>query len=75
MEFKFAMSLAELRKRTNKRYYKGVKFLRPDSREVKRLSKNDLLVLMHLTRAANKLESVNLKLGHPKNIEFLEFIN
>ena len=75
MEFKFAMSLAELRKRTNKRYYKGVKFLRPDSREVKRLSKNDLLVLMHLTRAANKLESVNLKLGHPKNIEFLEFLN
>ncbi len=75
MEFKFAMSLAELRKRTNKRYYKGVKFLRRDSREVKRLSKDDLMVLCHLTRAANKLESVNLKLGHPKNLEFLEFLN
>lgn len=75
MEFKFQMSLAELKKRTSKRYYKGVKFLKRDSREVKRLSKNDLLVLMHLTRAANKLETVNLKLGHPKNIEFLEFLN
>ncbi len=75
MDFKFQMSLAELKKRTSKRCYKGVKFLKRDSREVKRLSKNDLLVLMHLTRAANKLESVNLKLGHPKNIEFLEFLN
>lgn len=75
MDFKFQMSLAELRKRTSKRYYKGVKFLRRDSREVKKLSKNDLLVLMHLTRAANKLETVNLKLGHPKNMEFLKFLN
>lgn len=75
MEFKLNMSLAELRKRTSKRYYKGVKFLKRDSREVKKLSKNDLLVLMHLTRAANKLETVNLKLGHPKNMEFLEFLN
>ena len=74
MDFKFQMSLAELKKRTSKRYYKGVKFLKRDSREVKRLSKNDLLVLMHLTRAANKLESVNLKLGHPKNLEFLDFL-
>ncbi len=74
MEFKFNMSLAELRKRTSKRYYKGVKFLKRDSREVKKLSKEDLLVLMHLTRAANKLETVNLKLGHPKNMEFLEFL-
>lgn len=75
MDFKFQMSLAELKKRTSKRYYKGVKFLKRDSREVKKLLKNDLLVLMHLTRAANKLESVNLKLGHPKNLEFLEFLN
>ncbi len=75
MDFKFQMSLAELKKRTSKRYYKGVKFLKRDSREVKKLSKNDLLVLMHLTRAANKLESVNLKLGHPKNLEFLDFLN
>ena len=74
MDFKFQMSLTELKKRTSKRYYKGVKFLKRDSREVKRLSKNDLLVLMHLTRAANKLESVNLKLGHPKNLEFLDFL-
>lgn len=75
MDFKFQMSLAELKKRTSKRYYKGIKFLKRDSREVKKLSKNDLLVLMHLTRSGNKLETVNLKLGHPKNMEFLEFLN
>lgn len=75
MDFKYGMSLAELRKRTSKRYYKGVKFLKRDSREVKRLSNDELMVLCHLTRAANKLESVNLKLGHPKNLEFLEFLN
>ena len=38
MEFKLKMSLAELKKRTSKRYYKGVKFLKRDSREVKKLS-------------------------------------
>ena len=75
MDFKFEMSLAELKKRTGKRYYKPVKFLKRDSREVKKLTKNDMLVLMHLTRAANKLETVNLKLGHHKNLEFLDFLN
>ncbi len=75
MEFQLAMSLKELKKRTSKSAYKGIKFLSPDSREVKRLSKEDLLVLCHLTRAAQIMDVIHLKLEHPKNMEFLEYLN
>jgi hypothetical protein len=75
MKFKFAMSLKELKMRTSKRAYRPVKFLKLDSREVKKLSKNDLLVLCHLTRAAVKLDTVHLKLENHHNLEFLEFLN
>lgn len=75
MEFQLAMSLTELKKRTSKSAYKGIKFLSPDSREVKRLSKEDLLVLCHLTRAAKIMDVIHLKLEHPKNMEFLEYLN
>ena len=69
------MSLKELKKRTSKSHYKGIKFLSPDSREVKKLSKDDLLVLMHLTRAAEQLNTVHLKLENAHNMEFLQFLN
>ena len=75
MSFKYAMTLKEMRRRTSKTYFKGIKFLSDTDREVKRLSKEDLLVLMHLTRAAKLMDQVNLKLGHPQNLEFLEFLN
>jgi len=75
MNFKLAMSLKELRKRTSKQHYKKVELLKPDSREVKSLTKDELLTLMHLTRAANQIEKVNLKLENHFNIEFLEFLN
>ena len=75
MSFKYAMTLKEMRHRTSKTYFKGIKFLSDTDREVKRLSKEDLLVLMHLTRAAKLMDQVNLKLGHPQNLEFLEFLN
>lgn len=75
MSFKYAMTLKEMRRRTSKTYFKGIKFLSETDREVKRLSKEDLLVLMHLTRAAKLMDQVNFKLGHPQNLEFLEFLN
>ena len=75
MSFKYAMTLKEMRRRTSKTYFKGIKFLSETDREVKRLSKEDLLVLIHLTRAAKLMDQVNLKLGHPQNLEFLEFLN
>ncbi len=75
MDFQFAMSLKELKKRTSRSAYKGIKLLSSDSREVKKLSKQDLLVLCHLTRAAVKMDTIHLKLENPLNMEFLEFLN
>ena len=75
MEFKFNMSKAELKKRTSKRYYKKIEFLKPNSREVKRLDKNDLLVLCHLTRAAYIIEKVQFQLENNKNMDILAFLD
>ncbi len=75
MNYKLAMSLKELKHRTSKRTYKGIKMLSNDDRVVKRLSNEDLLVLCHLTRAAKFMDQVHLKLEHPQNLEFLEFLN
>ncbi len=74
MDFKLAMSLKELKKRTSKRYYKGIKFLAPESREVKRLSNKDLLVLLHLTRAAKLFDSIHLKQENALNLDFEKFL-
>ena len=41
MEFKYAMTLAELKKRTSKTTYKPVKFLSRNSTEVKNLTEED----------------------------------
>lgn len=75
MDFKLAMSLKELKHRTSKQTFKGIKLLDESSREVKKLSKEDLLVLCHLTRAAQKMDMINFKLEHPKNLDFLDFLN
>ena len=75
MEFKYNMNLAELKKRTSKKYYKKIEFLKPTSREVKNLSKNDLLVLCHLTRAAYIIEKVQFQLENVKNLQILDFLN
>lgn len=75
MEFKLAMSLKELKHRTSKRTYKGIKMLSSSDRAAKKLSNEDLLVLCHLTRAAKLMDQVHLKLEHPQNLEFLEFLN
>ena len=75
MEFKYNMSLAELRKRTSKKYYKKIEFLKPFSREVKRLSNDDKRVLCHLTRAAYILDKVQFRLENVKNLQILEFLD
>lgn len=75
MTFKLAMTLKELKDRTSKRKYKAIKFLSRDSREVKKLSKEDLMVLCHLTRAAKKIDEVHFKLEDYRNEEFLKFLD
>ncbi len=75
MEFKLNMSLAELKKRTSPKYYKGIKLLSEKSREVKSLSPDELRVLMHLTRAGKIIEQISFKLENHHNFEFLDFLN
>ena len=75
MEFKYAMTLAELKKRTSKTTYKPVKFLSRNSKEVKNLKEEDFKVLKHLTRAAKIIDDVYMKLSHPLNEEYLKFFN
>ena len=75
MKFKFGMTIHELKKRTDRKHYRGVRFLSGAAKEVKKLKSHDHLVLMHLVRAANYLEVVNLKLENANNMEFLKFLN
>lgn len=75
MEFKFNMSLSELKKRTSKKYYRKIEFLKPTSREVKKLSADELRVLCHLTRAGYIIEKVQYQLENVKNLQIIEFLN
>ena len=75
MEFKYNMTLKELKKRTSRTYYRKLDFLKPDDKIVAELSKDDLLVLCHLTRAAALIEKVQFQLENVKNLQILEFLN
>ena len=75
MEFKFNMTLKELRKRTSKKHYKKIEFLKREDKEVKKLDNDDLKVLCHLTRAAYQIEKVQFQLENVKNLQILEFLN
>ena len=75
MKFQLAMSMKELKMRTSRIHYKPIKLLSGNSREVKNLTKNDLLVLMHLCRAAQQIDMVHYQLENHHNLEFLSFLN
>ena len=75
MDFKYNMSVAELKKRTSKKYYRKLEFLKPTSREVKKLTSDELRVLCHLTRAAYLIEKVQFQLENVKNLQILEFLD
>lgn len=73
MDFKYNMSLKELRKRTSKKHYRQIDFLSSDSPEVQDLTKDDLLVLCHLTRAAKLIEKIQFQLENVKNMQIMAF--
>ena len=58
MEFKYGMTLKELKMRTSKQTYKPVKFLSRESKELKNLTEEDLKALKHLTRAAKIIDDI-----------------
>lgn len=75
MDFKYNMSLKELKKRTSKKYYKSIKFLSRDDKEIKCLSNDDLRVLCHLTRAAFWIEKVQFQLENEHNTQIMAFLD
>ena len=75
MEFKYNMTLKELRKRTSKKYYRKIDFLKKGDLELEGLSNDDLMVLCHLTRAAYLIEKVQFQLENVKNMQILEFLD
>lgn len=75
MDFKYKMSLKELRKRTSKTHYKKIEFLKRDDKEIQNLSNDDLMVLCHLTRAAYEIENIHFSLENVKNHQILAFLN
>ena len=72
MEFELALSLKELKIRTSKSRFKGIKLLEEKSPEIKNLSKNDLVVLSYLTKAAKLMDDVHFKLENHNNLNFLK---
>lgn len=74
MNFELAMSLDELKMRTSKSRYKPVKLLSEKSRELKKLTFNDLMALCHLVRAAKKFDDIHFKLENHHNLDFLKFL-
>lgn len=75
MDFKYKMSLKELRKRTSKTRYRKIEFLKREDKEVQELSNDDLMVLCHLTRAAYEIENIHFSLENVKNHQILTFLN
>ena len=75
MEFKYNMTLKELRKRTSKKYYRKIEFLKKGDVELQGLTNDDFMVLCHLTRAAYWIEKVQFQLENVKNMQILEFLD
>ena len=69
------LSIEELEKRTHKDYLITKKFLKADSPEYLELAEGDKKALVHLVKAANILEEINLQLDNEDNIPFREFLN
>lgn len=73
-EFKLNLSLEELRKRTSKNYLTTKKFLSADAPEYTNLAEGDKKALIHLVKAANIIETINMQLDCHHNLEFNEYL-
>lgn len=74
MDFKLNLSLAELRKRTNKEHLKNITFLSSKDIAYTNLSENDKKVLACLDKAGKLFDIVSLKQDNQYNLEFLEYL-
>lgn len=73
-EFKLNLSEEELKKRTSKDYLVTKRFLTPDSPEYLNLAEGDKKALVHLVKAANIIEKINMQLDCHQNLEFRDYL-
>ncbi|MCL1902241.1 MAG: hypothetical protein FWG18_01275, partial [Alphaproteobacteria bacterium] len=74
MNYELNLSLQELEKRTSPESLVVKKLLTVNAPEFLDLANGDKEALKYLTRAAAILEDINLRLDHPDNIQFREFL-
>ena len=73
-KFELNLSMDELKKRTHKDYLITKKFLKADAPEYLSLAEGDKKALMHLCKAAQILEKINMQLDCKHNLEIKEFL-
>lgn len=72
--FELGLSHEELVKRTSKDCLIPKEMLKEDSKEYASLAEGDKKALIHLVKAANKINQVFMKQDNPKNLEFKKFL-
>lgn len=73
-KFEFNLSIQELEKRTHKDYLIHKKFLKADAPEYLALAEGDKKALVHLCKAAEILEKINMQLDCKHNLAVKEFL-
>lgn len=73
-KFELNLSMDELKKRTHKDYLVTKKFLKANAPEYLALDEGDKKALMHLCKAAQILEKINMQLDCKHNLEVKEFL-
>jgi len=73
-KFEFNLSMDELEKRTHKDYLIRKKFLKADAPEYLALDEGDKKALVHLCKAAQILEKINMQIDNKHNLAVKEFL-
>ncbi len=72
--YELGLSHDELVKRTSDEYFSTIKLLSPDTPQYKNLAGGDKKALVHLTKAANIIGEIELKLDDENNIPFRKYL-
>lgn len=72
--FRLNLTEKELKKRTSRNYLTTKKFLTPESPEYLELAEGDKKALVHLVKAANIIEQINLQLDCHDNLAFKQYL-
>ena len=74
-DYELNLSIDELKDRTSKDKFVAKKFLTPDSPEYLNLADGDKKALMHLVRAAEYIERINMQLDCHDNLAFKDYLD